>query len=252
MTAHHKKTHIPPIINTAYQKVPDKIVGQMTIKFMDEELVGMPAPGVSRDAIADEAFKDSRAALQTALGHLRSLRSDINALPEPSDAAFGSVLVTLLRKHQRNIAVVAKRLIIIPDPSSILFRSGLEAVISLCERNMALGKTILAAGRTGLCDPTRPSNAGGLPHALTAPSQPDPKTHLCEPFFTTDSRDLRRDVVTHEYFHILGLVDTAVNNANDALRNANTIAQIVAFLVDRFRQANSDGQERAVPPLPMP
>jgi hypothetical protein len=43
-----------------------------------------------------------------------------------------------------------------------------------------------------------------------------------------------------------------VNNTNDAFRNANTIAQIVAFMSDRFRQANSDGGEQADPPLPVP
>jgi hypothetical protein len=47
-------------------------------------------------------------------------------------------------------------------------------------------------------------------------------------------------------------VDTSVNNTADAFRNANTIALIVAFLTDRFRQRNSDGNEPAVPPLPAP
>ncbi|MDR3095887.1 MAG: hypothetical protein LBV73_02305 [Paraburkholderia sp.] len=78
------------------------------------------------------------------------------------------------------------------------------------------------------------------------------KTHLCEPFFTSDPLDLQRDVITHEYFHIQCLADISVNNTADALRNANTVAQVVAFLADRFRQANSDGNERAVPPLPVP
>jgi len=39
---------------------------------------------------------------------------------------------------------------------------------------------------------------------------------------------------------------------NDGLTNANTIAQIVAFLYDRFRQRNSDSNEAALPPLPAP
>jgi hypothetical protein len=95
-------------------------------------------------------------------------------------------------------------------------------------------------------------NAKRLPHAWTVASQPDPKTHLCEPFFTSDPLDLQRDVITHEYFHIQGLQDIHVANTADALRNANTIAQIVAFLADRFRQVNSDGNEPAIRPLPSP
>ena len=249
----YKQTHVPPIINFAYQKSVDSIVGVMTIKAMDDELSGAPAPTpADRQAVADLAFRESRSALQTALRHLRSLQTDIKSLPDPSDPAFGDAMVKLLSKHQRNIAVVAKRLLVTPDPSSAAFRDALDKVIRLCEHNLAKGKTILAAGTTGLCDPSAPRNAKGLPHAWTLSTQPDPKTHLCEPFFTGDSRDLRRDVVTHEYFHLLGLKDIAVNNTNDGLQNANTIAQIVAFLTDRFRQANSDGGEQAVPPLPAP
>lgn len=246
----YKSTHVPPIINTSYQSSPDKIVGQMTIRAMDDDLMGTPLP--SRDDVANRALRESRDALSAALRHLRSLRDDINALPASSDPAFGKAMVDLLTKHKRNIAVVAQRLVLVPDPSSTSFRDALDKVILLCERNLAQGKTILAAGTTGLCDPSNPRNAGGLPHAWTVASQPDPKTHLCEPFFTGDSLDLQRDVITHEYFHIQGLADISVNNTADGLRNANTIAQIVAFLADRFRQRNSDGNEPAVPPLPAP
>ncbi|NJN46967.1 MAG: hypothetical protein HC808_11380 [Candidatus Competibacteraceae bacterium] len=249
----YKASHVPPIINFSYQKRPDNIVGQMTIQAIDAELFGAPAPTPAfRNAIADRAFTESRASLQAALTHLRALRNDINGLPNSADPAFGNAMLKLLTKHKRNIAVLAKRLLITPDPNSRSFGDALNRVIGLCERNLVLGNTILAAGQTGLCDPTHPRNAAGLPHAWTLASQADPKTHLCEPFFMNDSRDLQRDVVTHEYFHLLGLLDVSVNNTNDAFRNANTIAQVVAFLADRFRQANSDGNERSVPSLPTP
>src|SRR5271165_96541 len=246
----YKRTHVPPIINFSYQSAPDAIVGQMTIKAMDEDLEGTPLP--DRDAVADRALAASRASLHLALNHLKNLRNDINALPASSDPAFSGAMAILLSKHRRNIAVVAKRMMLTPDPSSAAFRDALDKVIALCDRNLAQAKTILAAGTTGLCDPSNARNAAGLPHAWTLASQPDPKTHLCEPFFTSDPLDLQRDVITHEYFHLQGLLDISVNNTADALRNANTIAQIVAFLADRFRQVNSDGNERAVPPLPAP
>ncbi|HYM77313.1 MAG TPA: hypothetical protein VE377_15165 [Candidatus Dormibacteraeota bacterium] len=246
----YKTTHVPPIINTAYETAPDPIVGQMTIKAMDADLRGTPL--ADRNAVADRAHDLSRASLHLALNHLRSLRTDINALPASSDPAFSGAMAILLTKHRRNIAVLAKRMMLTADPSSQTFRDTLDKVIQLCDRNLAQSKTILAAGTTGLCDPSAPRNAGGLPHAWTLAPQPDPKTHLCEPFFTSDPLDLQRDVITHEYFHIQGLADISVNNTADALRNANTIAQVVAFLADRFRQVNSDGHERAVPPLPAP
>jgi hypothetical protein len=240
----YKKTHVPPIINFSYQHDPDEIVGQMTIKALDDDLTGTPLP--SRDAVADRAHDASRASLGLALGHLRTLRADINALPASSDPAFSGAMVNLLFKHRRNIAVLVKRLLINADPTSQAFRDALDKVILLCDRNLAQPKTILAAGNTGLCA------GGSSDHARTLASQPDPKTHLCERFFTSDGLDLQRDVITHEYFHIQGLGDNSVSNTAQAFTNANTIAQIVAFLSDRFRQVNSDGGEQAVPPLPVP
>jgi hypothetical protein len=249
---HYKQTHDPPIINFAYQTTPDAVVGQMTIKAMDEELFGSGPTPLTRDQIADRAFADSRASLRVALDHMRALRGDIRALPQSSDPSFGGAMVKLLAKHKRNLSVLSRRLLLTPDPTSQIFKDSLDKVIALAERNLAHPKTILAAGTTGMCTLSHPRNAGGLPHAWTDASAANPKTHLCEPFFTTDSRDLQRDVVTHEYFHLFGLGDNSVNNTNDAFRNANTIAQIVALLTDRFRQANSDGGEAAVPPHPMP
>lgn len=249
----YKTTHVPPIVNTAYESKPDDKFGQMTVKAMDDDLAGGPAP---RNKVVDQAFADSRAALRKALFQLTELRTQINALPGAADPAFGAAMAKLLLQQARNIAVVGKRLLIVPDPNSKEFRDALDKVIRLCELNLATGKTLLAAGVTGLCDPTNARNINSgvvvLPFAWTIAAQPDPKTHLCEPFFG-GSRDLQRDVVTHEYFHILGLADVKPCDTRDkALNNANTLAQIVAFTADRFRQANSDGHEPAVPPLPSP
>jgi hypothetical protein len=242
----YKSTHVPPIINPAYQTAVDRIVGQMTIRAMDDDLSGTPLP--SRNDVADRALSESRQSLRAALGHLRSLRDDIRALPASTDSAFSGAMANLLTKHARDIAVLTKRLVlVIPDPSSSGFRDALDKVIQLCERNLAQPKTILVAGTTGLCA-VNPNDDW----ARTLASQPDPKTHLCEPFFTKAALDLQRDVITHEYFHLQGLLDIGVSNTADAFRNANTIAQIVAFLTDRFRQRNSDGREAAVPPLPAP
>jgi hypothetical protein len=236
------------IINLNYQTTADNIVGQMTIKAMDAELLqGRGA----REKVVDQAFQDSRDALRRALFHLRDLRDDINKQrngPQPNPAG----MLTLLKEHQRDIAVVSRRLVIInPDPTSTQFRDALDKLIALLERNLAQPKTLLAAGRSGMCNLTLDFNKNGIPFALTLAGRPPPKTHLCEPFFES-ARDLQRDVVTHEYFHLFGLVDISVSNTSEALRNANTIAQIVAFIVDRFRQVNSDGNEPAIPLLPSP
>ncbi|MEE4377861.1 MAG: hypothetical protein V2J55_10175 [Candidatus Competibacteraceae bacterium] len=96
----YKAFHVPPIINFSYQKRPDNIVGRMTIRAMDEELFGAPAPTPAfRNAIADRAFTESRASLQVAITHLRALRNDINGLPNSADPAFGNAMLKLLTKH---------------------------------------------------------------------------------------------------------------------------------------------------------
>ena len=117
----YKRTHVPPIINKSYQDTPDDIVGQMTIKAMDQELFGARR----RNDIADRAFADSRAAVRIALNHLRGLRDDIRSLPATSDPAFGSAMANLLFSRKRDIAVFARRMLIVPDPSSTQFRDNL-------------------------------------------------------------------------------------------------------------------------------
>ena len=107
----YKKTHVPPIINTAYQHDVDPIVGEMTIKAMDADLKGTPLS--TRQAVADRAHDASRAALRLALTHLRSLRDDINALPANSDPAFGGA-IRETAENLGNTAAVARQAYVHP------------------------------------------------------------------------------------------------------------------------------------------
>ena len=89
-----------------HRQAYSRILGQMTIRAMDEELFGAHAPTPAfRNAVVDRAFAESRASLQVALTHLRTLRNDTNGLPNSSDPAFGNAMLKLLTKHKRNIAV---------------------------------------------------------------------------------------------------------------------------------------------------
>src|SRR6185295_13973508 len=105
-----------------------------------------------------------------------------------------------------------------------------------------LPKSIFPARNTRKCADPRPA------FAWTTPNRKPPDTDVCESWFRS-SEDLRRDVVTHEYFHTVGLADISVNNTSEAFRNANTMAQVVAFINDRSRQIQSDGKEPANPRL---
>src|SRR5262249_9600340 len=110
------------------------------------------------------------------------------------------------------------------------------------------------AGSTGVCNPAFLGNIGkGVTFAQTGSGLTPAKTHLCEPFFATN-RFQHRDAITHQTFHLFGadLAAPKAKNTAEALTNPSTLPQIVARLNDRFRQANANGAEPDLPPLPMP
>lgn len=230
------------IINFDIETDADNIVGKRTIRSMDDELV---AGGVTRATQLSVAHRSSRETVRAVLERLQGLRGEIDAaaaLAEP-DRTFEAGIVST--SHARDLQVLARRLVVSADPLDAQLRQGLSSVIDLLTQNLAQPVTVVDEGAAGRCaiDPTS--------FAFTQASDPDPKTSVCDPFFTA-SEFLRRDVITHEYFHLVGLLDISVTNLTEALRNANTIAQIVAFLFDRDRQQNSDGNEAAVPSFPSP
>ena len=54
--------------------------------------------------------------------------------------------------------------------------------------------------------------------------------------------DLHRDVITHEFFHLIGLFDQPlIASTADAFNDANTMAQLVAYIHDRYRCEDSSG-----------
>jgi hypothetical protein len=117
-------------------------------------------------------------------------------------------------------------------------------VLNLIQQNLSQPFTFVDQAATGRCDP---AIHGGVPFAATQAADPNPQVSVCDSFFTS-SRDLQRDVITHKYFHLLDLGDHSADTMADALTNANTIAQVVVLVHDRFRQQNSDGNEPAIPP----
>jgi hypothetical protein len=238
---HYKS--IRRIINFAIQEQADNIVGKRTIKSMDDELV---AGGTSRGTALSFAHAQSRRALADVQQRLLGLQQEIDgaaALPEP-DRTFESGIIQV--SHARDIQVLSRRLVVSLDPLDPGFRDGLRSVIDLIGRNLEQPVTVVDEGISGRC-----GLFASPPFAASGADDPDPKTSVCDPFFTS-APDLQRDVITHEYFHLIGLDDHSVNNVGEALTNANTIAQIVAFLFDRDRQVNSDGNEPAIPPFPSP
>jgi hypothetical protein len=239
---HYKS--IRRIINFAIQQTADNIVGKRTIRSMDDELF---AGGTSRGTLLSVAHRRSRDSLTAVRARLIGLQSEIDvadALPEPERTIEAGIISV---SHARDLQVLSRRLVVSVDPLDAGLRSGLSATINLITQNLAQPVTVVDEGTSGRCA----LFGANVPFAAAQATDPDPKISLCDPFFAV-SDDLRRDVLTHEYFHLVGLEDHSVSNVNEALTNANTIAQIVAFLFDRDRQVNSDGNEPAIPPFPSP
>lgn len=251
------------IINFSYQQAADDIVGIMTISRLDDEIKAIedregptppaPPPAPTRLQIAADALARSRTAVAFALGQLRRLETDINLIDSLDGNAKVIAIQNLGRNHARNIAVVSKRLLV-GDPLSASFRSALRKAIELTEQNARETSSLKDEGSVGRCDKTLKQNGGRVPLASTTRTDPDPRVSVCDSFFvTTTKADLQRDVMTHEFYHLVGVADTSgVDTTAKALNNANTLAQIVAWINDRTRRVNSDGQEEAIPPLPSP
>ena len=205
-----------------------------------------PGPAPPSDAdVVNASFAASRAALRTASDRLKLLQIRAEALAKLDGVQRLSAATQLALLFSRDIAVISRRLLVPSDPASEKFLDALAKAILLIDQNLTLPNTITAARNSGKCVNPRAA------YAWTSPGRKPPDTDLCTSWFTS-AEDLRRDVITHEYFHTLGLGDISVNSTAQALGNANTLAQVVALVVDRTRQKNSDGFEPAVPPLPSP
>lgn len=229
------------IINTSIQAQADNIVGKRTIAAMDAEL---QQGGTSRATRISVAHRSSRASLLDVQARLIGLQEEIEAadnLPEPNRSGEAAAISIT---HARDLQVLARRLVLSEDPLDPGLRDGLRATIGLVTLNLAQPISLVDEGTGGRC-------TGRTDFAVTFPGG-DPHIAICEPYFA-EAEDLQRDVITHENFHLAGLgLDHSVSDVAEALTNANTIAQIVAFLFDRDRQLNSDGFEPAVPPFDSP
>ncbi|MGA2410559.1 MAG: hypothetical protein ABSG46_09260 [Candidatus Binataceae bacterium] len=256
------------IINRSYETQADNIVGKMTIAALDNEMAGLEnqrgnrlgctisggsdylhvhlalgfllaaAAGPTAGAAPTEAdimrlaFQNSRDSLR---GTIRKLNDLITAINHSRGGPLDAM-------NQSTFNAVVKWLRVDPrKPSSAI--PDINSAIGLMNQNLAL-KT--SAGN----DP--PLRHGGpivvlgslTPtthyHANT-PGGPDRGTNFGDDFFAKDGPHCQRDVVTHEFFHMLGVhhgggalngptVRAAISNPAQALDSADNLAQLVAEL----------------------
>jgi len=198
----------------------------------------IPAPPTHDDLIA-RALQASRSSVRWVEGRLGSLEQTINNATQLDGVAQMNALAGIRANYSRDIAVVSDKLRTNRYPLSSEFRNALEKAQRLIRRNLYEKGLMIDEGTTGRCDPKL--WGGGMPFAAATPWEPEPRISICAAWFSMNE-NLRRDVITHEFFHLVGLIDKPVIvNTSDALGDANTMAQLVAYIHDRTRWNDSSG-----------
>jgi hypothetical protein len=260
------------IINRSYQSTPDNIVGRMTVAALDKELSAAEVPStgtpvcvlsgschggasggsasgheavtvVAVSGPADEAarirlaFSDSRRTLVEAiarLGHLQQVlvRSKLpggGPLAADEQKVLDSAVKWLNLKPSEHLATLIH----------------LATAVRLMQLNLAVKNS-----RRELPEAKRVN----LEIHGQVVGNPDTGIELGNLFFGRDGRNCRRDVITHEFFHFLGVkhgggalmgptIRSAITTPAQALDSADNLAQLVAELTTP--SGNTDACARA-------
>jgi len=226
-----------------------------TFAKMDATLPVTPAaprvPSIpTHDELIMQAFEASRFSLRWVQWRLGLLEQDTKDADRLDGTAKSDALAALRATFSRDIAVLSDKLRTGGDPLSSEFRCALQKALLLIRRNLYEKSLIIDEGIGGRCDPR--FWGGAMPFAAATPWDPEPRVSVCAPWFPMNA-DLHRDVITHEFFHLVGLIDKPViANTSDALDDANTMAQLVAYIHDRNRWEDSSGLSKPTAIYPAP
>jgi hypothetical protein len=229
--------------------------GKSTAAKMGTTLPATPAkpPGLSaptHDDLIMQALRASRLSLRWVQGRLGLLVQTLKDADRLDGEAQNTALASLRMNFSRDIAVLSDKLRTNSDPLSPEFRQALQKALQLITRNLYENSLIVDEGNAGRCDPKL--WGGAIPFAAATPWDPEPRVSVCAAWFAMNE-DLHRDVITHEFFHLVGLTDKPIiANASDALGDANTMAQLVAYLHDRNRWEDSSGLSKPTIIYPVP
>lgn len=202
------------------------------------------------DELIRQALEASRLSLRWVQGRLGLLEQTIKDADRLDAKAQIIALASLRTNFSRDIAVLSDKLRTSRDPLSSGFRRALEKALQLIRRNLSEESLIIDEGPAGRCDPKL--WGGAMPFAAAAPRDPEPRVSICAGWFPMN-KDLHRDVITHEFFHLVGLIDKPlIANTSDALADANTMAQLVAYIHDRTRWEDSSGLSKPTALYPAP
>ncbi len=237
------------IINRTYQTQVDNIVGKMTIAALDKELHAQEKPvdggktcillsatpkDVADSVATDDFAVTGPAARSDADIMAAALRASRTSLRSARDKLFD--LANAIRASKPLTPPLAKTLKIATKwlklPANLQAAlPHLDAAAVLMLRNLNV--------TTRASTPVVLTRVVGTFHGLSNINGPDLGVRCGTPFFTKDGVNCRRDVVTHEFFHLVGvqhggtLGDTVRSNITTpglALDSADNLSQMVAEL----------------------
>jgi hypothetical protein len=239
--AHHERAFLEQMRVAAF-------TGPLLVKHLAAQL---QPPGPTHQEMIDAAFRTSRSSLRVVVARLQGFLAAIDRAQSLDGPDKIVAIQQLVRSFARDIAVVADKLHLVADPLSPAFRTAVNQARQLMVQNLGAESGIIDQASFGRCAPTN-WNPPGVPFAASTPGSPDPRVSVCTPFFA-QSAEMQRDVVTHEFFHLVDLVDApAISSTADALSDANTMAQVVAYLHDRTRVRDSSNLSQPSAPYPSP
>lgn len=230
------------IINSSYQNQADNIVGKMTIARLDKEMIGKggttpPVPDVivdTRPETIRRARLASQAACLRAAQAFENLLNDVVRAERMVGAEKVAMMAVLLRTHGRTI-FVAKEFLKVDDPFSAGAQNTYRKASQLFNTNRNTAIDIVGEGPTG-------KRCFKPAFAWTARLDAEPRMSCCDAFFNA-AEDCRRDVITHEVFHAIGLIHVwetrPIRTSEDAMQDCNSMAQAAAFIVDPGRNKQS-------------
>jgi hypothetical protein len=196
------------------------------------------APTAAEQAMIEEAFRASRQTLRTARSALQQLRTGIATTGRPRNDFEERVMISVGRwLHAPTSPLQADR--------QELVRV-LDLAIALFDRNLAVN--VPGVGR-----PPFARRIGATFHAQAILGRPDLGVAIGDPFCTTDGPKCRRDVITHEFFHMLpihhgdgagnlGIARAAVTTSAGALDSADHLSQLVSEIMDGTTDACITGK----------
>ena len=186
----------------------DKITGAPT---MTPPITTAPPP--TDQEVMDNAKLFSRSTIRTAIGSLSSLELSIQ---------FGLMPFGVEAIHERTINALNTWLKVKPGDANFL------STIQIAKRKM--GDNLAVTTRIVRQAQSHP-DCSGNPFAVTNENRPDLNIRCCDDFFKK-SPSCQSDVLTHEYFHLVGLSHQAATRAtittDDALKDNDQMSQFIS------------------------